>query len=174
MFHPKFLFLNLKLFRSAPIWQKHVLQSHFLLAKHCESIQVCKRHVYLLSSSKHSSFRTYQLNDGHSAWCMCEFCQKQRKMMTTGIPAINYKTLSSHHRRHSLSRQCLKAAVRPHKVLFTGGQRSLNTREILEACPSKFQPYLRLIRFDKPIGKLIFISDCPQKFQKESLCTCIK
>lgn len=33
---------------------------------------------------------------------------------------------------------------------------SFSPKAILEASPPSFQPYLRLIRFDKPIGKLLF------------------
>ena len=32
-------------------------------------------------------------------------------------------------------------------------QLSINTKAILEASPQRWQPYMRLIRFDKPIGK---------------------
>ena len=35
---------------------------------------------------------------------------------------------------------------------------SLSPKAILEASPPAFQPYLRLIRFDKPIGECIFTS----------------
>lgn len=39
-------------------------------------------------------------------------------------------------------------------------RRYLNAASIVEACPPAIQPYLRLIRFDKPIGTLLLYLPC--------------
>ena len=39
-------------------------------------------------------------------------------------------------------------------------RRYLNTAGIVEACPPAIQPYLRLIRFDKPIGTWLLYLPC--------------
>ncbi|XP_020609894.1 4-hydroxybenzoate polyprenyltransferase, mitochondrial-like [Orbicella faveolata] len=39
-------------------------------------------------------------------------------------------------------------------------RRYVNTARIVEACPPAIQPYLRLIRFDKPVGTWLLYSPC--------------
>ena len=43
---------------------------------------------------------------------------------------------------------------------YCHSRRYLNTAGIVEACPAAIQPYLRLIRFDKPIGTWLLYLPC--------------
>lgn len=57
--------------------------------------------------------------------------------------------------RHPLlGRQCTLTDVESTRTL------GFSTKAILEASPSSFQPYLRLIRFDKPIGTMLLLWPC--------------
>ncbi|KAK7503613.1 hypothetical protein BaRGS_00005152 [Batillaria attramentaria] len=62
---------------------------------------------------------------------------------------------SSTTKRHPLlGTQCTLSDVQPTRFL------AFSTKAILEASPPSFQPYLRLIRFDKPIGTMLLLWPC--------------
>lgn len=75
---------------------------------------------------------------------------------------LNNKTLYNQSRRSLISKQqnihwSRKSKVLRRKNVCLVHQRdlSLSPKSILDASPTSLQPYLRLIRFDKPIGMLL-------------------
>ena len=74
-------------------------------------------------------------------------------------------------RRHFLTRTCVNSNVYRYRnnrrdllnlwkdTFSCERQFSLSPKVILEASPRPLQPYLRLVRFDKPIGKYIIMSN---------------
>lgn len=114
------------------------------------SIYTCKRHAYFLSSVNQGYNQRQPYWKHHCAFCRCSLCQnliKRPQFKTT-----NYNTLSSRHGNtlEDTSNRNWTCSTKSHSLIPI--HRQLNTRDILESFPSKYQPYMRLIRFDKPIG----------------------
>ena len=143
-FQPRFLLPN---------W-KHVTSGANLFNK--PTINICRRHLNLLSTLNHNSVHSHWSRNSHNVMCKCESCQNKRNLNDKKISVINYNTLCSQHRTQVLNRLSYNSALIPHNVSQLQNHRCLSTTDLISACPPKYQPYLRLIRFDKPIGICTF------------------
>lgn len=65
--------------------------------------------------------------------------------------------LSSVGRCHSIQNSCLYNQIRKCDI---NSLRHFSTAALVDSCPSFVQPYLRLIRFDKPIGTWLLFLPC--------------
>ncbi|XP_052780276.1 4-hydroxybenzoate polyprenyltransferase, mitochondrial-like isoform X1 [Mya arenaria] len=79
------------------------------------------------------------------------------------ISSASYNTLSAAFNQHMCGknkRDCLFNTYPAVLCHPSHHSRHLNTQKIIEAAPKSFQPYLRLIRFDKPIGTFLLFWPC--------------
>lgn len=139
---------------AANVWQSYFRQTNIVYTNACDRIHLFKRHLYLISALNRSSVHVYRhwSHTGHSTWCNCENFQSTRKVTKTRVPSTTYKTLCSKHGRDFLEKQRWNSVVVPYTGVLPTNHRCISTRQILESCPPRVQPYLKLIRFDKPIG----------------------
>ena len=125
---------------------------------HCNASGYCCQHYHMLASSCVHNYRTSDGLTRHSAGSPFTISSNHEKI----------SCISDFHvlNRYNLARNCLhgnayrhrdshSALLNPWKETLSSSQRqfSLSPKVILEASPKPLQPYLRLIRFDKPIGK---------------------
>ncbi|KAL9973843.1 hypothetical protein ACROYT_G020349 [Oculina patagonica] len=95
--------------------------------------------------------------------------QETRKHMKLDLPPANklQRTRSTFAensgipgRQNSPAAKNLYFSVDPRYFNVQTNRRHLNTAAVVEACPPAIQPYLRLIRFDKPIGTWLLYLPC--------------
>ena len=130
--------------------------------KHCLSIpkHICKKHLHSLTNQgrhrsgqtwcKYHYDRSFLLNNQKLLAASCvPVCQLQDRLTNQQRRDIYHlhdkNRLLRNRLNHGLLSPSTNALIQHRPYSFT--------KEILEASPPKMQPYLRLLRFDKPIGK---------------------
>ncbi|KAK7103030.1 hypothetical protein V1264_021162 [Littorina saxatilis] len=87
-------------------------------------------------------------------------------LLSKNCAIVGHSQLSHSANYHHMSGHGSQEKRSKHPLLGTpcslSGRRQFNVtpKAILEASPPSFQPYLRLIRFDKPIGTLLLLWPC--------------
>lgn len=118
-----------------------------------QSVHLCKRHLYCLSSMNYGRIHKHWSYENQGAFCGFGVGQTSVMQHCNKTAAICYNTLTSKHNSWPL-KQPWGSSSKKDGMFLVPKARQLNTQDILKSCPPKYQPYLRLIRFDKPIGKL--------------------
>lgn len=111
---------------------------------------ICKRHLFMLSSlhvckpersQKHGYPHQAPVN-APSFSVFSTQTNKLQKFFKKTCDTTNGQLLN----KGDISKTRAKKYMQQREISFS-------TRRILEASPPKMQPYLRLLRFDKPVGK---------------------
>ncbi|XP_060584093.1 4-hydroxybenzoate polyprenyltransferase, mitochondrial-like [Ruditapes philippinarum] len=141
--------------------------------KQCLNIpkQTCERHLHTL------------INDGRyrsgQSWCKYRYNRKTllshnwNYLAASGVPVYLMRDRFSEHQHRDIYHLCDKNRLQKYNKrlghgLFLPASNvsiqhrpvSFGTKAILDASPPKVQPYLRLLRFDKPIGTYLLFWPC--------------
>jgi hypothetical protein len=132
--------------------------------------QTCRKHLHILSNG--GSYRSGQ------SWCKYRYNRKTllshnwNHLAASGVPVYLMQDRLSEHQHRDIYHLCDKNRLQKYKrleqglflpatnVLIQHRPVSFGTKAILDASPPKVQPYLRLLRFDKPIGKMSPVMTC--------------
>jgi len=164
-----------------PMWRTFVLSTNSCSRQLCTSSVMCwysRPCLLTRQSAKHLSnfYRRPTYNIVRSLLCSSSLSTtasyeltgfRQHDFCDSSLPsvALHHVVLKTSPTLHS-SFHCSKATVVGHQNHlnlhqsrhYIPRQLTSSTKTIVDASPLSLQPYLRLIRFDRPIGIVMFIS----------------
>ena len=113
------------------------------------------------------SLTSHWFGESYSRLKLAAHCSSRQYVWTTssGLELVDrtQDQFSARKREHYTQwSSCSNTTRRPGHYNFPQSRfyGNLNTASVVESCPKSIQPYLRLIRFDKPIGTWLLYLPC--------------